>query len=162
MAKKFLSAIQLLTVNTDPVSASAGDIYFNANSNSVKYYDGTNWKSVPKNLSDLGDISASGVTDGQTLVYDGTLSKWENASVPPSVVPSGSTLPESSTNGLFFYNTSDQQLYFFFNQWISISFTPFDLDGGTSSTTEFELTVDGGDSSTITFAAAYDGGNSSG
>lgn len=162
MAKKFLSAIQLLTVNADPASASAGDIYFNNGSNFVKYFDGTSWVAVPKALQDLSDISASGVTDGQTLVYNGTLSKWENASVPPSVVPSGSTLPESSTNGLFFYNTSDEQLYFFFNQWISIDFTSFDLDGGTSSTTEFDLTVDNGNAATSVFESTYDGGNSSG
>ncbi len=123
MAKKFLSAIQLLTVNADPASASAGDLYFNTNENAIKYNDGTNWNSIPKFIS-------------------------------------GSSLPQSSTNGSFFYNTTEEKLYFYFNQWILFDTEFIDLNGEDSSTTEFALTVDGGDSAASEFSPIYNGGTS--
>jgi hypothetical protein len=157
MAKKFLSAIQLLTVGTDPVTASAGDLYFNNTLNLVKYFDGTSWVAVPKLLQNLNDVSASGVIDGQTLIYNSNILKWENKNVPSSAANSGSSLPLSAINGTFFYHTVEEKLYFYFNQWILTNTEKIDLDGGNSTTQQFLITVDGGDSDESEFSPIYNG-----
>jgi hypothetical protein len=98
---------------------------------------------------------------GDVIVYDGLNNVWINDSAPPAVVPTGAVLPENSTNGLFFYNTTSDKLYFFFNQWKELLWNEItSLDGGTSSTTVFDIVVDNGNSSTEVFAGTYDNGNS--
>lgn len=42
MSKKFLTALKLVNVSTDP-SGSAGELYFNTVQNILKYHDGTQW-----------------------------------------------------------------------------------------------------------------------
>jgi hypothetical protein len=160
MAKKFLSAIRLLTLAEDPVSASNGDLYYNSSSNLAKLYSNGSWVNVPKNVEDLNNVSASGLSNNQILVYNQSLSKWQNDNLPPSAADSGTSLPQSATNGTFFYHTVEEKLYFYFDQWISINTEFVDLDGGDSSTTEFALTVDGGDSSSSEFSPIYNGGTS--
>jgi hypothetical protein len=99
---------------------------------------------------------------GEVIVYDGVNNVWTNDTAPPAVTPTGATLPESGTNGLFFYNTTSDKLYFFYNQWKEVQWNEItSLDGGTSATTEFDIVVDGGDSSTTVFAGTYDNGDSS-
>ena len=98
---------------------------------------------------------------GEVIVYDGVNNVWTNDTAPPSVVPTGAILPENSTNGLFFYNTTSDKLFFFYNQWKEILWNEItSLDGGTSLTTEFDIQVDNGDASTLTFAGTYDNGDS--
>jgi hypothetical protein len=98
---------------------------------------------------------------GQVVIYDGVNDVWTNDTAPPAVTPTGPVLPESGTNGLFFYNTTSDKLYFFFNQWKEVTWNEIAaLDGGTSATTEFDIQVDGGDASTLTFAGTYDNGDS--
>lgn len=99
---------------------------------------------------------------GEVIVYDGANNVWINDTAPPVVVPTGSVLPENSTDGLFFYNTTSDKLYFFFNQWKEILWNEIvSLDGGTSATTAFDIAVDNGNSSTTVFAGTYDNGDSS-
>jgi hypothetical protein len=98
---------------------------------------------------------------GDVIVYDAINNVWVNDTAPPAVVPTGAALPENSTNGLFFYNTTSDKLYFFFNRWKEILWNEItSLDGGTSSTTMFDIIVDNGNSSTEVFAGTYDNGNS--
>lgn len=162
MAKKFLSAIQLLTVNADPASASAGDLYFNTTSNLVKYHDGTSWVAVPKNLSNLQDVNFSSVEDGNTISYDSATGKWTNVVPASGLVGYGPSYPLSGTNGQLFYNTLTLHLAVYYDGIWRETANQEDvtvLDGGASGTTEFAGVVDGGDSFTSSFDRVYDGGN---
>jgi len=161
MAKRFLSSIRLVSLSSDPSSASNGDVYYNAETNKTKFYQNGSWVPMPEQLEDLSNISASGISNGQVLTYNGTLSKWEGKSVPPSATATGTSFPLNPSIGEFFYNTETEKLYFFVNVWNEISFTTLGLDGGTSFTTEFDGVFDGGNSTTTVFAdGTYDGGNS--
>lgn len=162
MAKRFLSSVRLVNLSSDPESASNGDVYYNSSTNKTKFYQNNSWVTLPELLEDLSDISASGLANGQVLTYNGTLSKWEGKSVPPSATATGTSFPLNPSIGEFFYNTDTEKLYFFVNVWNEISFTTITLDGGTSSTVQFDGTFDGGNSSTSVFSdGTYDGGNSS-
>ena len=161
MAKRFLSSIRLATLSADPESASNGDVYYNSETGKTKFYQGGSWAAMPELLEDLSDISASGIANGQVLTYNGTLSKWEGKSVPPSATATGTSFPQNPSIGEFFYNTDTEKLYFFVNTWNEITFTTISLDGGTSSTTEFDGIFDGGNSSTTEFVdGTYDAGDS--
>ena len=161
MAKRFLNSIRLVTLSSDPESASNGDVYYNSELGRTKFYQNNSWAVMPELLEDLSDISASGLSNGQVLTYNGTLSKWEGKSVPPSATATGTSFPLNPSIGEFFYNTETEKLYFFVGAWNEISFTTLSLDGGTSFTTEFDGVFDGGNSATTVFAdGTYDGGNS--
>lgn len=97
---------------------------------------------------------------GDVIVYDGVNNVWKNDVAPPTAVPTGTTLPSTGTEGVFFYNTSTSKLYFFYDLWREIQWTTIEINGGTASTSEFELTLDNGDASTAEFVGTYDGGNS--
>jgi hypothetical protein len=43
VARKFKSLLNLLTLNEDPVSGAAGDVYFNVSSKNIKIYNGLAW-----------------------------------------------------------------------------------------------------------------------
>jgi hypothetical protein len=162
MAKRFLSSIRLATLSSDPESASNGDIYYSSESGRTKFYQNNSWAVMPELLGDLSDISASGISNGQVLTYDGTLSRWEGRSVPPSATATGTSFPLNPSIGEFFYNTNVEKLYFFVNTWNEISFTAISLNGGNAFTTEFDGIFDGGNSATTVFSdGTYDAGNSS-
>lgn len=97
---------------------------------------------------------------GDVIVYDGINNIWKNDVSPPTSVPTGSTLPAQGTPGVFFYNTSTNKLYFFYELWREIQWTTIEINGGFASTSEFELIIDGGTSSTSEFVGSYDGGSS--
>jgi hypothetical protein len=97
---------------------------------------------------------------GDVVVYDGVNNVWTNSSAPPTAVPTGTVLPSTGTEGVFFYNTSTSKLYFFYELWREIQWTTVEINGGTATTSEFELIVDNGNASTTDFAGSYDGGNS--
>jgi len=97
---------------------------------------------------------------GDVIVYDGVNSVWKNDVAPPTAVPTGETLPPVGTEGVFFYNTSTSKLYFFYELWREIQWTTVEINGGTASSTEFELTIDGGVANTSDFVGSYDGGAS--
>lgn len=134
MAKRFLTSLRLLNLSSDPVSASAGELYFNSSDNLVKYHDGSEWKNL------------GGGSEGV-------------------VVESGSSYPTTSlTNGKLFYNTTNGRTAIYFNSiWKEFAYQTdivSTIDGGDSSTQEFDLILDGGNASTQVFENAYDGGNS--
>ena len=129
MAKRFLNSLRLVNLSSDPVSASAGDIYYNSSSNAIKLYNGSSWTEVG------GDF----------------------------VVDSGSSYPTTSlTNGQLFYNTVNGRTAIYFGSvWKEFAYlADINIDGGASSTVEFESNIDGGTSSTTVFVNSYDGGAS--
>jgi len=154
MAKRFLTAVEALTATfSSNVSASA--------SPTEDYHLSNKFYVDSRRLNDLSGVNITNVKSGELLRYDDINDRWINDEAPRPIVQSGSVLPESPTNGEFFYNTNSQDLYFFFNNWKTVGLIDIDLDGGTSSTTEFDLIVDGGDSETSIYEETYDGGNSS-
>jgi hypothetical protein len=46
MSIRILSSVNLVNAATDPVSATAGDMYYNTVDLVVKVYDGTTWNAV--------------------------------------------------------------------------------------------------------------------
>lgn len=46
MAKRFLTPVTPPSLASDPASGVAGAIYFNTNTNSLKYYDGSSWTEI--------------------------------------------------------------------------------------------------------------------
>jgi len=161
MAKRFLSVLKLVNLTSNPEEASNGDVYYDSSSNRSKFYQDGSWKSLPEDLEDLSNVSSS-ASNGQVLTYNGTSSQWEGQSSPPAATATGSSFPLNPSVGEFFYNTETEKLYFFVNVWNEISFTSISLDGGTSSTTEFDGIFDGGNSETTVFSdGTYDSGNSS-
>lgn len=48
--KKFLVPIKLAHLNADPSNAQAGTFYFNTLLNRIRYYDGTSWTSLQKEI----------------------------------------------------------------------------------------------------------------
>lgn len=94
---------------------------------------------------------------GDVIVYDGVNNVWKNDVAPPTAVPTGESLPATGSTGVFFYNTSVNKLYFFYELWREIQWTTLELDNGNSATNDFELIVDGGLSSS-TMSGQYDGG----
>jgi hypothetical protein len=50
MSKKFLSTQKLVNLNSDPVTGTSGELYYNTVENVIKYYDGISWtKELAKN-----------------------------------------------------------------------------------------------------------------
>lgn len=67
MAKKFLTPITPPALSSDPATGTAGSIYYNTSTNTLKYYNGTSW-------SEIGGLSttntyANSPSNG-TLIYN--------------------------------------------------------------------------------------------
>lgn len=163
MAKRLLTTLRLVNLSSDPVSASNGDIYYNSSTNKTKFYQNGAWVTMPSLLEDLSNVSSASVANGQVLTYNSSSALWQAQTAPPTATPTGSTFPTSPADGEFFFNTTTETLYFFYETWNEISFTRIALDGGLSSTPSgsYDLIVDNGNSSTTTFDITFDGGNSS-
>lgn len=52
MARKFKSLLNLLTLDTDPVSGNAGDVYFNVISKNIKIHNGLVWVDLTPGSTD--------------------------------------------------------------------------------------------------------------
>lgn len=52
MARKFKSLLNLLTLDEDPISGSAGDVYFNVASKNIKIYNGLVWVDLTPGSTD--------------------------------------------------------------------------------------------------------------
>ena len=52
MARKFKSLLNLLTLNEDPVTGNAGDVYFNVISKNIKIHNGLSWVDLTPGSSD--------------------------------------------------------------------------------------------------------------
>jgi hypothetical protein len=48
MAKKFLTPIKLVSLQSDPSNSQSGTFYFNSNLNKIRYFDGDSWGSLQK------------------------------------------------------------------------------------------------------------------
>lgn len=55
MTKKFLTPVRPPVLDSDPAGGSEGAIYFNSSTNSLKFYNGSNWVE----LSQAGGASAA-------------------------------------------------------------------------------------------------------
>jgi len=112
-----------------------------------------------RDLESLSDISFLNLSDKDLLIYDNDSNSWKNSPPPSQATPSGSILPETASDGTFFYNTANEKLYFYFNGWQEVSTNTLnEFDGGNSSTTEFAFAIDGGNSFDTQFEPIYDGG----
>lgn len=49
MARKFKSLLNLLTLDEDPISGNAGDVFFNTNEKALKIHNGVNWVVLSQN-----------------------------------------------------------------------------------------------------------------
>jgi hypothetical protein len=119
-----------------------------------------------KNGSTFGgtdsNVKFENLQNNQIISYNANQEIWENKDPSASPSESGSVLPESIDNGLFFYNTVSEKLYFFFNKWNEVSTSTIStLDSGNSETELFDIAIDGGNSSDTEFSVSYDGGDSS-
>lgn len=161
MAKRFLTSLRLVNLSSDPSSASNGDVYYNSSVHKTKIYQNGLWTTIPSFLSDLSDVSASSASNNQVLTYNSTVSKWQAQNAPPPLVQTGSSFPASPSAGALFFNTTTKRLYLYYQNWIEIAFVTLEIDGGTSSTTQFPATIDGGNATTIDFSdGILDGGDS--
>lgn len=52
MARKFKSLLNLLTLEQDPVSGNAGDVYFNVITKNIKIYNGLVWVDLTPGSTD--------------------------------------------------------------------------------------------------------------
>jgi len=52
VARKFKSLLNLLTLDEDPLSGSAGDVYFNVISKNIKIYNGLVWVDLTPGSTD--------------------------------------------------------------------------------------------------------------
>jgi hypothetical protein len=108
------------------------------------------------------NVKFENLQNNQIISYNANQEIWENKDPSASPSESGSVLPESIDNGLFFYNTTSEKLYFFFDKWNEISTSTIStLDSGNSETELFDIAINGGNSSDTEFAVSYDGGDSS-
>ena len=61
-SRRFLQPVNFVNIESDPVSASSGDFYYNSASSTLRYFDGTEWKNVGE--------GAAGVTVSETAPED--------------------------------------------------------------------------------------------
>jgi hypothetical protein len=52
VARKFKSLLNLLTLDEDPLSGNAGDVYFNVISKNIKIYNGLTWVDLTPGSTD--------------------------------------------------------------------------------------------------------------
>jgi hypothetical protein len=127
MAKRFLSSLKLLNLSSDPQSGSSGEIYYNTNSDVVKYHDGFQWKNLSGEFSlESGPFYPNTSLENGKLFYN--TSNGRTAIYFNSVWKEFSYLTDLPLDGGL-YNT-----------------TIFDnsIDGGTPTTYVFVGEYDGG------------------
>ncbi|GBG16045.1 dihydroorotase [Novimethylophilus kurashikiensis] len=70
------------TLAARPVAGVANRVYVTTDTNEIYRDTGAAWVRIgAATLANLGDMSISGPTGGQTLVYNGSTNKWVNASI---------------------------------------------------------------------------------
>jgi hypothetical protein len=127
MTKKFLTPLAPPALGSDPSVGVSGAIYFNTNSNVLKYYNGSEWRS-------FGGTTGTGVE---------VRSNYTNSP------EDGNLVFNTSTNSFAIaYDKVWREISF-------RSETDSPIDGGDSSTVSWDLVLDGGESSDNTFLNAY-------
>ena len=107
MATKLLSTQKIVNLSADPVSGSAGEIYYNTTDSELKVYSGAAW-------SALGGGGGGSITVGDTA---------------PASPTSGSLWYNSTSGKTFIYYEDGTS-----NQWVEIGAATIDVtanyDGG--------------------------------
>jgi hypothetical protein len=74
-SRKFLVPLSLATLSVDPSIAVTGDLYFNTDSNSIRFYNGFSWIDLKENVEDIVANVLNGITTvdkGISVIYDDT------------------------------------------------------------------------------------------
>ena len=83
MSVKRLVPLHAVALDSDPISARIGDIYYNTADEELRYFDGTDWNPV-------GSGAITGLLD-HIHTYDGAVFSVESVEVPASGVVDGGT-----------------------------------------------------------------------
>lgn len=117
MAKRILTTLNIVTLNSDPSSGTPGEIYFNSTLGVLRYFNGVEWITAGESIND------------QYVVY---------SPEPPASPFIGQVWVESDLDilsggaGIDIDGGSPSSIY-------SVTY-----DGGSPSTTSTTLTLDGG------------------
>lgn len=84
----------LVDVNYGISLSELNDVDASQNSGTFLYSDGTRWINKAIQLSDVADISLTGLSNGSTLVYNSTNSRFEVGQFPQNLIDLGET-PDS-------------------------------------------------------------------
>lgn len=115
------SGTTLFQGSTDPIArgytVKTNDIWIDSSNETIKFRTATStWNELASTISTLSDVNLSGLTDGDSIRYNGATSKWETdsslvvtktANTGAITLPMGTTSqrPGTSTTGMFRFNT---------------------------------------------------------
>ena len=83
MSVKRLVPLHAVALDSDPLNARIGDIYYNTAAEELRFYDGTQWNPV-------GSGTVTGLLD-HVHTYDGALFSVDSVEVPASGTIDGGT-----------------------------------------------------------------------
>jgi hypothetical protein len=83
MSVKRLVPLHAVALDSDPISARIGDIYYNTVAEELRYFDGADWNPV-------GSGAITGLLD-HIHTYDGAVFSVESVEVPAAGVIDGGT-----------------------------------------------------------------------
>jgi hypothetical protein len=126
-SRKFLQPINLLNAASDPGSAVEGDFYYNTTSQTIRYYDGSQWNDVGTGTGGTGITvsetapTATAVGEGwfksstsELFVWDGTF--WVEATSTVQTLQLftvGSTPPSSPSEGEGWFDNVNGDFYIY-------------------------------------------------
>jgi hypothetical protein len=126
-SRKFLQPINLLNAASDPGSAVEGDFYYNTTSQTIRYYDGSQWNDVGTGTGGTGITvsetapTATAVGEGwfksstsELFVWDGTF--WVEATSTVQTLQLftvGSTPPSSPSEGAGWFDNVNGDFYIY-------------------------------------------------
>ena len=163
MATRQLTTKQVVNLASDPVSGTAGEIYYNTASNTFKYYNGISW--VAFSSGGGGDSLPSQTGNaGNYLTTNGTTASW--ASITEDVqdivggmvsgnTESGISVTYDDTNGKLDFNVNDPTITLTGD--ITGSATMTDLGNVSISTTIAANSVELGTDTTGQYIASVSG-----
>lgn len=126
MTKKFLTPLAPPALGSDPSGGVSGAIYFNTDSNVLKYYNGSEWREV------------GGAGTGVEVRANYTNSPEDGKLVFNTDTNSFAIAYDNVWREIAYRSEIDSP-----------------IDGGDSSTVSWDLVLDGGESSENTFLNAY-------
>jgi hypothetical protein len=126
-SRKFLQPINLLNAASDPGSAVEGDFYYNTTSQTIRYYDGSQWNDVGTGTGGTGITvsetapTATAVGEGwfksstsELFVWDGTF--WVEATSTVQTLQLftvGATPPSSPDEGAGWFDNVNGDFYIY-------------------------------------------------
>lgn len=116
MARKFKSLLNLLTLNEDPLSGNAGDVYFNVASKNIKIYNGLAWVDLTPGSTDPtpfymhthaydGDVHTVNIQETINFTEDINNEASVNETIPAIIGLDGGT-PNSTYDNVSFTNVT--------------------------------------------------------